>query len=93
MLPAVQYAINYNPAFIVHFVVNRVREAARQKTVITKNLRVDAAVESQGVNVGEDRIKKIVSQALALLFIKCAPGSQIIASGRASSQTLTLIYF
>jgi hypothetical protein len=42
---------------------------------------------------GEDRIKKIVSQALALLFIKCAPGSQIIASGRASSQTLTLIYF
>ena len=37
----------------VQLVVNGVREAASQQTVIPKHLRVDATVKSQGVNVGK----------------------------------------
>lgn len=50
--------MDYDTALAVHFVVHRVRETASQQPVMTKSLRVDAAVKSQGVNVSEHLIKQ-----------------------------------
>jgi len=66
----------------VHFIVHSVRKPSGQQTVVSQHLRVNPRVKSQGINVRENGIEKVIAKALALSFVEHAAGGQIVESGR-----------
>ena len=70
MLAAIQYAVNNSGPVGVNFVIDGIRKALGQQTVVAKDLKVNASKVRQGINVNEHRIEEIRTQSLALLFVK-----------------------
>jgi hypothetical protein len=54
-------------------VINRKGKAFTQPAMVSKNFGMNAAVDSQGVNVSQDGFAKIASEAGRLVFIESKP--------------------
>jgi hypothetical protein len=81
VLSAIQVAKNDLAGPGVHFIVYCVRKPARQKAVIPHNACVNASSYSQGIDVRENRIEKVVTTTLSLRFVECAASGKIIEGG------------
>ena len=55
---------------LVECVVDGVGEALRQQTVIAEDLRVDACIQHEGVDVGKQGVKEVLAQPLALHLVE-----------------------
>ena len=58
----------------LYTVINRKGKALTQAAMISKNFGVNAAMDSQCVNVRQDGFAKIASEAGRLAFIESKPG-------------------
>src|SRR5438034_2990530 len=59
-------------------VIDRKGKALTQCAMISKNFGVNAAYDSQCVNIGQDRFAKIASKTGRLVFIEAKSGDQIL---------------
>lgn len=81
VLPTVQHPIHDRGTFGVEAVIDSPRKAPGKHPVKPENLPMNARVERQRINVGEERVEEIVAHALALLLIKIPPIRQVLAGG------------
>ena len=58
----------------LYTVINRKGKALTQAAMISKNFGVNAAYDSQCVNIPQDRFAKIASKTGRLVFIEAKPG-------------------
>jgi hypothetical protein len=58
----------------LYTVINRKGKAPTQAAMISKNFGVNAAYDSQCVNIAQDRFAKITSKTKRLVFIEAKPG-------------------
>lgn len=75
-LPAIQHAPDLD-GLAAHAIVDCVRKALGKRAVIAGKLLVDARLEQQRIDVGEQRIQKVSAQTLLLPLVKPLPIPEI----------------
>jgi hypothetical protein len=71
--PAVQNAPD-SDLFFVHIVIHAEREALRKHSMITENLRMNARVEPNRLDIGIERLEEISTDTAALPFVEPETG-------------------
>jgi hypothetical protein len=64
----------YTNCVSLYTIINRKGKAFTQAAMISKNFGMNAAVDSQGVNVLQDGFAKIASETGRLVFVESKPG-------------------
>jgi hypothetical protein len=76
-LSAVEHAI-HDARLAVDLVIHGVGKASDEQPMAVEYLRVNAGVEFQGVDIGNEGVKKIIAEASSLPSIESAPAVEIL---------------
>ena len=78
-MTAIQYCINANqcPA-VEHTIVDRIRKALRQQSLIPVVCSMNTCIQLKRVNIGKDRVEKVLAQPWFLPLVERKAIEQIL---------------
>lgn len=74
---AVEHGVDVN-SIAGHGVVNGKRETLGQAAMLAENDLVDAGIQLERINVGEQTIEEIATEAGLLFLVEVKPGNQVL---------------